>query len=166
VVTGLYNGQNFGPQTATFTGVSAQDDAINNAGTNFFDVYALDSLSVESLGNTYTFNGTGFNYYSGGAPYNYSGFANGFNSNVIRFDNTTGAFLATDNTTFSLTTNGAPVTASFDGRGGFSASVTPAVPEPATWAMMILGMAVVGYAMRRSNVKFEARIKHVTASVA
>lgn len=27
-----------------------------------------------------------------------------------------------------------------------------AVPEPATWAMMILGMAVVGYALRRQRV--------------
>ncbi|MEH3123312.1 MAG: PEPxxWA-CTERM sorting domain-containing protein [Sphingomonas phyllosphaerae] len=29
---------------------------------------------------------------------------------------------------------------------------TPAVPEPATWAMMILGFGVVGYALRRRAV--------------
>ncbi len=29
---------------------------------------------------------------------------------------------------------------------------TPAVPEPATWAMMILGFGVVGYALRRRTV--------------
>lgn len=30
-------------------------------------------------------------------------------------------------------------------------TATPAVPEPATWAMMILGMGAVGFAMRRRN---------------
>lgn len=31
------------------------------------------------------------------------------------------------------------------------ASVTPAVPEPASWAMMMLGFGCMGYAMRRTN---------------
>ena len=34
----------------------------------------------------------------------------------------------------------------------FDAATTPAVPEPATWAMMILGMGAVGFALRRSKV--------------
>lgn len=35
-----------------------------------------------------------------------------------------------------------------------SFAATPAVPEPATWAMMIIGMGMVGFAMRkRGNVK-------------
>jgi hypothetical protein len=42
-----------------------------------------------------------------------------------------------------------------------------AVPEPASWAMMILGMGAVGYALRRkvraSEVKFNARIKGIAA---
>ena len=42
----------------------------------------------------------------------------------------------------------------------------PAVPETATWAMMILGMGAVGYAMRRSNAKFDAKIKRMTAAAA
>lgn len=33
---------------------------------------------------------------------------------------------------------------------------TPAVPEPATWGMMILGIGAVGYAMRRRRVAFAA----------
>jgi hypothetical protein len=42
------------------------------------------------------------------------------------------------------------VNASYSGTLNFSAA---AVPEPATWAMMILGMGAVGFAMRRkSNV--------------
>jgi hypothetical protein len=46
--------------------------------------------------------------------------------------------------------------------------VTPtgAVPEPATWAMMIVGFGLVGFAMRsskrRSNVKFEWNMKRIS----
>lgn len=43
-----------------------------------------------------------------------------------------------------------------------------AVPEPATWAMMILGMGVVGYAMRRrikvSEVNFTNHVRAIAAS--
>lgn len=35
-----------------------------------------------------------------------------------------------------------------------SAHVTPAVPEPASWALMILGFGVVGYALRRRHVRY------------
>ena len=42
-------------------------------------------------------------------------------------------------------------------------SAAAAVPEPATWGMMIFGMGAVGFAMRRrvraSEVKFNAKIK-------
>jgi hypothetical protein len=30
--------------------------------------------------------------------------------------------------------------------------VTPAVPEPATWAMMLLGFTMVGWAIRRGKL--------------
>lgn len=33
----------------------------------------------------------------------------------------------------------------------FAVDATPAVPEPATWAMMILGMGAIGFAMRRQK---------------
>jgi hypothetical protein len=45
---------------------------------------------------------------------------------------------------------------------------TPAVPEPATWAMMILGMGAVGFAMRRrikvSEVNFTNKVRAIAAS--
>lgn len=45
-----------------------------------------------------------------------------------------------------------------------------AVPEPASWAMMILGMGAIGYSLRsakrRSNAKFDAKIKRMTAGLA
>lgn len=53
------------------------------------------------------------------------------------------------------------------------ATVTPAaaaVPEPATWGMMILGFGVVGAAMRRrvraSEVRFETKIKRISEGAA
>jgi len=43
------------------------------------------------------------------------------------------------------------------------------VPEPASWAMMILGMGVVGWALRgakrRSDVKFDLKIKRIAAGL-
>ena len=47
----------------------------------------------------------------------------------------------------------------------FTPVVTGAVPEPATWAMMFLGLGAVGFAMRRrvraSEVKFNTKIKQI-----
>ncbi|MCU6454066.1 FxDxF family PEP-CTERM protein [Sphingomonas sp. A2-49] len=48
--------------------------------------------------------------------------------------------------------------------GGQLSFIPSAVPEPAAWAMMILGMGAVGFAMRRSNKKFDAKIKRMTAA--
>ena len=57
----------------------------------------------------------------------------------------------------------------FQVRAGVPVALPPvagAVPEPATWAMMILGMGAVGYALRsakrRSEEKFDAKIKKIT----
>jgi hypothetical protein len=42
-----------------------------------------------------------------------------------------------------------------------------AVPEPATWAMMILGFGMIGfgmrYSMRKSNAKFDLKVKRIAA---
>jgi hypothetical protein len=55
------------------------------------------------------------------------------------------------------------------GLGTFSvAAATGAVPEPATWAMMILGMGAVGFAMRRrmkaSEVNFTKKVRAIAAA--
>lgn len=45
----------------------------------------------------------------------------------------------------------------FGVKGGYTvtiAAVAAAVPEPATWAMMILGFGLVGYAVRRRAVRY------------
>lgn len=46
-------------------------------------------------------------------------------------------------------------------------SVNGAVPEPATWAMMLPGFGAIGFAVRsakrRSDAKFEVTIQRLTA---
>lgn len=58
----------------------------------------------------------------------------------------TGNFLATG-TTASLSFTGSA--SSVDSAVGLDSISVSAVPEPAAWAMMILGMGVIGFAMRR-----------------
>ena len=50
----------------------------------------------------------------------------------------------------SATFNNVPAVDAFE-TANFSAGLAGAVPEPAAWAMMILGMGAVGFAMRRQN---------------
>ena len=53
-----------------------------------------------------------------------------------------------------------------DRLGTFSTAVTAVVPEPTTWAMMILGFGAIGISLRatkrRSNQKFDTKKKGIT----
>lgn len=65
-----------------------------------------------------------------------------------------GAFLSSDNgATFTPTYQGIPSVAISVGDTVAAAPVAGAVPEPATWAMMIAGFGLVGGAMRRRSTK-------------
>jgi hypothetical protein len=68
-------------------------------------------------------------------------------------------------TSFATGATGA-YTLSVSGPG--TTTIGGAVPEPATWAMMILGMGAVGYAMRRrikvSEVNFTNKVRAIAAS--
>ena len=44
---------------------------------------------------------------------------------------------------------------SYGARGSFVPSATGVIPEPGTWAMLILGFGVVGLSMRRRNTKYK-----------
>lgn len=63
----------------------------------------------------------------------------------------TGVSISSDGSALLLNLAGESISSGQSSRIAFStlAQAIPAVPEPATWAMMILGMGAVGYAMRR-----------------
>ncbi|WP_207912446.1 PEPxxWA-CTERM sorting domain-containing protein [Parafrankia sp. BMG5.11] len=44
--------------------------------------------------------------------------------------------------------------------GGVSAATPGAVPEPATWAMMLFGFGAVGFGMRRRRSKEKVRVRY------
>ena len=69
---------------------------------------------------------------------------------------TTNSFVATA-TTASLSFTGSPTTTG-DNDVGLDNVTVAAVPEPAAWAMMILGMGAIGFAMRRRKVT--TRVSH------
>jgi hypothetical protein len=55
--------------------------------------------------------------------------------------------------TQTITVNGTG-TGSFGGSVAFQADAVAAVPEPATWAMMLFGFGAVGYSIRRRKVGY------------
>jgi len=59
-------------------------------------------------------------------------------------------FTGTDITGFSVSTT----TPSGFAIGDFYTAATPSVPEPGTWAMMLLGFGAVGLAVRRTRTDF------------
>jgi hypothetical protein len=94
---------------------------------------------------------------STGATYNFTATGVGFGSsfalnNGDQFFNQSVQFLATSGDTIrSATFSNDPVQNAFE-VGRFSVSTVAAVPEPSTWAMMILGFAGIGFmACRRRN---------------
>jgi hypothetical protein len=149
---GTLNGQAF-DTFATFTGVGD---------TNTFDgtTVQLSSLKAVAGGVTYTSLSQGYAFNNQGNGLSGFGTASGFD-----FLGFTGLSTAYDvNTAIGATPltyayGGQPFptdngTAAFSGASNviFSASVAGAVPEPATWAMMICGVGMVGGAMRRRRV--------------
>ena len=69
-----------------------------------------------------------------------------FNNDVIESYALAGLNLGAG--TYTLTVTGSRGTTGAFG-GNVSFNQTPGVPEPATWAMMLLGFGAVGFAMRR-----------------
>lgn len=131
-------GTNAGYQSFAFT--------VNTAGT-----YTFDALS--SFDNVLSLYTGAFNPASPLTNISaYNDDTNGLNARIsasllagTAYNLVFASYVNSDRGAFSVTANG-PGTV----------SQTGAVPEPATWAMMILGMGAVGFAMRRrqkSNVK-------------
>ena len=161
VGTGALAQQNFGrTSNALWNNVNNEDDFSASARADVMRInfaYAADALSFMTTGDGDI---TTFNAYDAGGNLLQS-VKNTFGGTTKITFTATGisrldALQSIDNYTFSM--------------DDLSFSATPgagAVPETATWAMMILGMGAVGYSLRRakrrSDVKFDAKIKRLTA---
>ena len=111
------------------------NEATTAFGFDWFNTDVTDSYSINIPGGT-VFNSPPFNLAGNSASSGFFGLvsATPFTSIVIT-NNLTGGYMSTmgmDN----FITNGV-------------GSVNPGVPEPATWAMMIMGFGLMGAAMRR-----------------
>ena len=78
-----------------------------------------------------------------------------FDNGISEFWNLSDLFL--DAGTYMLTINGNNSSTGSLG-GTVTINATPAVPEPGTWAMMLMGFGAAGYAMRRRRAPVLAQM--------
>ena len=78
-----------------------------------------------------------------------------FDNGIVEFWNLSSLFL--DAGAYTLTINGENRSTGSLG-GTITINEVPAVPEPGTWAMMLLGFGAAGYAMRRRRTPALAQI--------
>jgi hypothetical protein len=157
---GTLNGNTFTGSIATFTGVG---DTTTVSTNGFSNLVALSSLSAFSGGTTYnvstpaTFyvNGNGYAGIAFGDLNGDDNYFSGINVALLGYDGISNfgpvAIDYTDNVIANFSTDNGAVTLNNATNGTFSAVVdaSAAVPEPATWGMMILGFGLVGAGMRR-----------------
>jgi hypothetical protein len=169
---------NTGNVTATFVGgeagysdtlylVGRSGPIFNNKTSSIGSIVDLGSFAagtelvfrLNALVSGTPTNGTSYDYFTGPADRNPDGIEHAAantvgNSTVVGFEDLLGGGDRDFNDlTFSFTNTAA----------------TAAVPEPASWAMMMLGFGAVGFAMRsakrRSDVKFDMKIKRIAAGL-
>ena len=157
-----------------FANNASYDEGVHsgNYAAFFGQVGSLSSISQiinTTAGQLYNFN---FYFASdGGTPNEFQAYF----GNTQVFESLNAPAFGYTLESFDVLATAAQTTLTFAGRNDPSyqalddVSVTPiaaAVPEPATWAMMILGMGAIGFSMRsakrRSDRKFDAKIKRIT----
>lgn len=111
----------------TFTTAAAQPDVLSFIGTQFSYDPTMGNLLMDVTMDKLIQSGTGYPGFQ--ASY-------GFGPTARVFSN---------DSTFGYADTLAPVVR-------FDLVNSAAVPEPATWAMMILGFSIIGYALRRKTV--------------
>lgn len=122
IINQLNNGSSFAPNSMTFSAGGQQFTGIS--GVRNFNANAGNLTQFNNWAGTANYAATGYNGYS----FTYSAIGNFFNTgNAAR---------------------NAPLPDDSAPQSRFVPS-TAAIPEPGTWAMMIIGMGVVGLTMRR-----------------
>ena len=139
----------FGTIAAGSGSVSA-DLAVLNAIMNTAYGEKLGGTFGSSGGTGYTFNGMTFNGLAGGSEdtgnlltFNYAGLGDGVYNDLLTFDGFSSFTGLSDMGLGPIRVN---VTAQIAGAGG---GPTGAVPEPASWAMLVLGIGALGASLRR-----------------
>lgn len=133
-----------GSTSATFSDTGIGSGAFNDV-LSFVLPTGLVSSTISSIFTTNTSNNIDFTNVS----LNMLPFTT-VSSGQVEFRTLTGAPIFNGNQTLTISGmsggNG-----SYSGTLSFTPAVAAAVPEPAAWLMMILGMGAVGYAMRRQK---------------
>jgi PEP-CTERM motif len=75
-------------------------------------------------------------------------------SSLTAFSITSGFVAGLNTLDFQVVDQGAPTALRVDDLVGTAREVSGAVPEPASWAMMLLGFGAAGMAIRRQRVRF------------
>lgn len=131
-------------ENVQFTGFSTAEDFADGDIT-ITDFSAIFNGGVNNYGTAIaTFTGSLFNVVAG----------SGANTINITFDinpivRSNTQFNTAYNATLSGSSSGAFGNATITGGTGILRGVSPAVPEPGTWALMLLGFGAVGVSMRR-----------------
>lgn len=137
--------------TLTGTGDPFAPTAISNGGTGQFKTI-FGSPTSEFVGRGVVTFGSGDQYAAFAMPTPIR-FSNGDNFIGLRATNATGQVFYG----YAFTTNNVINSYAFETVAGqtitASATIPPAVPEPATWAMMIGGFGAIGGAMRNRRRK-------------
>ena len=106
----------------------------------------------------YTFNAVPIQLSAGNYFLAFQNVTTNFNDFLSKGEGPTGAFLSND--------GGVSYSAGYRGSSSVAVSVfddvvAPAVPEPATWALMLLGFGMVGFASRRQRSKVSTKVSFV-----
>lgn len=145
-----------GNATGSFTGLDGTfasiadislDAFANSFTTNpFISFGAVNPITV-------SFSNAAFTRSSLGTSVTISGIATFFNG--IAADTNTGDF-----TLAVSSQGGSPSASNFTFTGNASAPAVAAVPEPATWALMLVGFGGIGFAMRRRKSKVTTTVAY------
>ena len=142
------------------TCVGGTGNCVDLSGTSPGGLSKVFNLAAGLYSLTFQFTGNQLNF---GPPASFAVSFNNVTSIVGPLANNSNAFQTFSGTYNVL--NNSPVTLSFTQLGGdpFRGSIIDsiaitAVPEPATWALMILGFGIVGSALRRRRGKVTTRV--------